>query len=76
MNGNPSARDSVCSRPPVSHLAALSRFDSRSKARVIIEDCRAFDDETRQAIGELLALGEQKGFGITFSRDPAGWAVG
>lgn len=36
----------------------------------------AFDDDTLQAIGELIALGEQEGFGITFSPDPAGWTVG
>jgi hypothetical protein len=36
----------------------------------------AFDDDTPRAIGELLALGEQEGFGITFSPDPAGWTVG
>jgi hypothetical protein len=36
----------------------------------------AFDDDTLQAIGELLALGEQEGFGITFSPDPEGWTVG
>jgi hypothetical protein len=36
----------------------------------------AFDDETLQAIGELLALGEQEGFGITFSPDAQGWTVG
>lgn len=36
----------------------------------------AFDDDTLQAIGELLALGEQKGFGITFTPDLEGWTVG
>jgi hypothetical protein len=36
----------------------------------------AFDDDTLRAIGELLALGEQEGFGITFSPDPEGWRVG
>lgn len=36
----------------------------------------AFDDDTLQAIGELLALGEQGGFGITFTPDPEGWTVG
>ena len=36
----------------------------------------AFDDDTLQAIGELLALGEQEGFGITFTPDPEGWTVG
>ncbi len=29
-----------------------------------------------QAIGELIALGEQEGFGITFNPDPAGSTVG
>ena len=36
----------------------------------------AFDDGTLQAIGELLALGEREGFGITFSPDPEGWTIG
>lgn len=36
----------------------------------------AFDDDTLQAIGELLALGEQEGFGITFNPDETGWTVG
>lgn len=36
----------------------------------------AFDDDTLQAIGELITLGEQEGFGITFTPDPAGWTVG
>lgn len=36
----------------------------------------AFDDDTLQAIGELLALGEQEGFGITFTPDSEGWTVG
>jgi hypothetical protein len=36
----------------------------------------AYDDETLTAIGELIALGEQEGFGITFEPDPAGWTVG
>lgn len=34
------------------------------------------DEETLQAIGELIALGEQEGFGITFNPDPEGWTVG
>src|SRR3984957_8350622 len=29
-----------------------------------------------EAIGELIALGEQEGFGITLRPDPAGWIVG
>jgi hypothetical protein len=33
-------------------------------------------DETLRAIGELLALGEQEGFGIAFTPDPEGWTVG
>lgn len=36
----------------------------------------AFDDDTLQAIGELIALGEQEGFGITFNPDETGWTVG
>ncbi len=35
-----------------------------------------FDRETLQAIGELLALGEQRGFGITFVPDAEAWTVG
>ncbi|GAA1056868.1 hypothetical protein GCM10017608_11160 [Agromyces luteolus] len=35
-----------------------------------------FDDETLQAIGELIALGEQEGFAITFQPDADGWTVG
>jgi hypothetical protein len=31
-----------------------------------------YDDETLTAIRELIALGEQEGFGITFEPDPAG----
>jgi hypothetical protein len=31
---------------------------------------------TLQAIGELIALGEQEGFGITFNPDETGWTVG
>jgi hypothetical protein len=29
-----------------------------------------------QAIGELIALGEQEGFGITINPDETGWTVG
>lgn len=36
----------------------------------------AFDDGTLQAIGELIGLGEQEGFGITFQPDETGWTVG
>lgn len=36
----------------------------------------AYDDETLRAIGELIALGEQEEFGITFEPDAAGWTVG
>lgn len=32
-----------------------------------------FDDETLRAVGELIALGEQEGFGITFEPDSEGW---
>ena len=35
-----------------------------------------FDDETLRAVGEVLALGEQEGFGITFEPDADGWTVG
>ncbi|RUP04749.1 MAG: hypothetical protein EKK34_12615 [Mycobacterium sp.] len=34
-----------------------------------------FDDDTLQAVGEIIALGEQEGFGITFEPDPQGWTV-
>lgn len=35
-----------------------------------------FDDDTLKAVGELLALGEREGFGITFTPDAEGWTVG
>jgi hypothetical protein len=35
-----------------------------------------FDHETLQAVGELLALGDQLGFGISFVPDTEGWTVG
>jgi hypothetical protein len=35
-----------------------------------------FDRESLEAIGELLALGEQLGFGITFVPDEQGWVIG
>jgi hypothetical protein len=35
-----------------------------------------FDDATLQAVGELLALGEQEGYGVTFTPDNTGWTVG
>lgn len=35
-----------------------------------------FDDDTLRAVGELIALGEQEGFGITFEPDADGWTVG
>lgn len=35
-----------------------------------------FDDETLKAVGELLALGEREGFGITFTPDGEGWTIG
>ncbi|MDM7856625.1 hypothetical protein [Cellulomonas alba] len=35
-----------------------------------------FEDETLRAVGELLALGEQEGYGITFEPDTEGWKVG
>lgn len=35
-----------------------------------------FDEATLSAIGELLAVGEQEGFAITFAPDAQGWTVG
>lgn len=35
-----------------------------------------FDDKTLEAVGEIIALGEQEGFGITFQPDAEGWTVG
>ena len=35
-----------------------------------------FDDDTLRAVGEIIALGEQEGFGITFEPDAGGWRVG
>lgn len=35
-----------------------------------------FDRSSLEAIGELLALGEQLGFGITFVPDEHGWEIG
>ena len=35
-----------------------------------------FDDKTLEAVGEIIALGEQEGFGITFAPDATGWTVG
>lgn len=35
-----------------------------------------FDDDTLRAVGEIIALGEQEGFGITFEPDGDGWTVG
>ncbi|GAA2230745.1 hypothetical protein GCM10009851_14380 [Herbiconiux moechotypicola] len=35
-----------------------------------------FDEDTLCAIGELIALGEQEGFGISFEPDVDGWRVG
>ncbi len=35
-----------------------------------------FDRDSLEAIGELLALGEQLGFGISFVPDEHGWKVG
>jgi hypothetical protein len=36
----------------------------------------AYDEATLNAIGDLLSLGEQHGFGITFEPDAEGWTVG
>lgn len=35
-----------------------------------------FDDETLRVVGQIIALGEQEGFGITFEPDADGWTVG
>ena len=35
-----------------------------------------FDVETLQAVGELLALGEQHRIGVTFTPDAQGWTIG
>lgn len=35
-----------------------------------------FDDDTLRAVGEIIALGEQEGFAITFEPDSDGWTVG
>jgi hypothetical protein len=35
-----------------------------------------FDRSSLEAIGELLTLGEQLGFGITFVPDEQGWEIG
>lgn len=35
-----------------------------------------FDRSSLEAIGELLTLGEQQGFGITFVPDEQGWEIG
>lgn len=35
-----------------------------------------FDDGTLRAVGQLITLGEQEGFGVTFEPDADGWAVG
>lgn len=35
-----------------------------------------FDDDTLRAVGEIIALGEQEGFAITFEPDADGWTVG
>ncbi len=39
-------------------------------------DSAPFDQDTLKAIGELLALGEREGFGITFTADPERWTIG
>ena len=36
----------------------------------------AFDHATLEAIGDLIALGEQLGYGITFVPDAEGWTIG
>lgn len=35
-----------------------------------------FDAETLEAVGELLALGEQHQIGVTFTPDAEGWTIG
>lgn len=44
--------------------------------RRYVEAVATFDENTLEAIGELLSLGEQEGFGITFQPDAEGWTVG
>jgi hypothetical protein len=55
---------------------APGRIGAGRTLRAVASPDMAFDDNTLQAIGELLALGEQEGFGITFTPDPEGWTVG
>ncbi|HEY8318167.1 MAG TPA: hypothetical protein VIG76_05005 [Amnibacterium sp.] len=35
-----------------------------------------FDASTLESIGELLALAQTEGFGLSFSPDPDGWTIG
>jgi hypothetical protein len=39
-------------------------------------DRNVFDNATLEAIGELIALGEQHGLGIWFVPDTEGWKIG
>lgn len=40
------------------------------------EDGGIFGSEALQAVGELLALGEQHSIGVTFTPDAQGWTIG
>lgn len=53
-------------------LAARGRF--LAGCRSVSDD--VFDAQTLQAIGELLAAGEQHGIGISFEPDVEGWRIG
>lgn len=39
-------------------------------------DDQGLDEETRDAVAELLVAGEQYGIGVTFVPDDQGWTVG
>jgi len=39
-------------------------------------DDQGLDEETRDAVAELLVAGEQYGIGLTFVPDDHGWTVG
>ena len=40
------------------------------------EGAGIFDASTLEAVGELLALGEQHGIAVTFTPDVQGWTIG
>ena len=50
--------------------------DDRAADYVVVMPDDLYDDATLHAIGDLLALGEREGFGITFTPDAEGWTVG